>query len=146
MDPLETTLQHLAEDVEQIKWLMLAMLAIFLVSTGYLIYLFSNLRKLIKAEQSANDFRQKAKILLNMNDLDGVIKIASERLRRFPGELFAHWYLGQAYYRKKQWHKALAEFNYIYDIAPSWRQRFVNPFIIDIKDQLQSTKPEIIKG
>jgi|GEM_PF-1130790 len=146
MDPLETTLKYLAEDVEQIKWLIMAMLAVFLVSTGYLIYLLANLKKLIKAEQGGNDFRNRAKTMLNMNDLDGVIKIASERIRRFPGELFAHWYLGQAYYRKKQWHKALAEFNYIYDIAPSWRHRFVNPFISDIKSQLQNTKPEIIKG
>jgi len=146
MDPLETTVTCLAEDVEQIKWLMIAMLTIFLTGMGYLIYLFANLRKLIKAEQGANDFRKKARILLNMNDLDGVIKLTSERIRRFPGELFAHWYLGQAYYRKKEWHKALAEFNYIYDIAPSWRQRFVNPFIYDIKDQLQNTRPEIIKG
>lgn len=145
MDPLETTLKYLAEDVEQIKWLMIIMLAVFLAATGFLIYLFASLRKLIKAEQAANHFRQKAKALLNMNDLDGVIKIASERIQRYPGELFAHWYLGQAYYRKKKWHKALAEFNYLYEIAPSWRQRFVNPFIYDIKDKLQRTKPEIIK-
>ena len=146
MDPLETTLKFLAEDVEQIKWLMITILTVFVVSTGFLIYLFVNLRKLVKAEQGADDFRQKAKTLLNMNDLDGVVKIATQRIRQYPGELFAHWYLGQAYYRQRQWHKALTEFNYIYEIAPSWRQRFVNPFIYDIKDHLQRTKPEIIKN
>jgi len=138
-------LQHLTEDVEKIKWVVTLMLALFLVSTGYLIYLFASLRKLIQVERGANDFRQKAKILLNRNELDRVIKLATERIDKYPGELYAHWYLGQAYYRKKQWHKALWEFNYIYEIAPSWRQRFVNPFIYDIKEHLQNSKPEIIK-
>ena len=138
-------MQHLTEDVEKIKWVVTLMLALFLVSTGYLIYLFASLRKLIQVERGANDFRQKAKILLNRNELDRVIKLATERIDKYPGELYAHWYLGQAYYRKKQWHKALWEFNYIYEIAPSWRQRFVNPFIYDIKEHLQNSKPEIIK-
>jgi len=145
MEPLQTSLQHLTEDVEKIKWVVTLMLALFLVSTGYLIYLFASLRKLIQVERGANDFRQKAKILLNRNELDRVIKLATERIDKYPGELYAHWYLGQAYYRKKQWHKALWEFNYIYEIAPSWRQRFVNPFIYDIKEHLQNSKPEIIK-
>ncbi len=145
MEPLQIPLQQLTEDLEKIKWLLTLMLALFLISTGYLIYLFASLRKLVKTEQGASDFRHRAKTLLNRNDLDRVIQLATARIERYPGELFARWYLGQAYYRKKQWHKALREFNYIYEIAPSWRQRFVNPFIHDIREHLKNSRPEIIK-
>ena len=145
MEALQESLGYIAEDLEMIKWLFTGMLFFFLVAVLYLIHLFRQLRRLIKPEQKADAFRQKAKTLLNMNELDRVIQLSTDRINQYPGELFAHWYLGQAYYRKKQWHKALAEFNYIYEIAPSWRQRFVNPFIADIRNQLQNTKPEIIK-
>ncbi len=145
MEALQESLGHIAEALEMLKWLVALILAFILLSTGYLIYLFRHFRKRLQPEQNADAFRQKAKMLLNMNELDRVIELGTERINKFPGELFAHWYLGQAYYRKKQWHKALAEFNYIYEIAPSWRQRFVNPFIYDIREQLQNTKPEIIK-
>lgn len=145
MEALQESLRYIAEDLEMIKWLLTCMLLFVLLAIAYLIHLFRHFRRLIKPEQNADAFRQKAKTLLNMNELDRVIQLSTERINQYPGELFAHWYLGQAYYRKKQWHKALAEFNYIYEIAPSWRQRFVNPFIADIRDQLQNTRPEIIK-
>ncbi len=143
---MEEPLKYLAENAVQIKWLLVALLGLITLCMVLLAHIFSSLRKIIKAEQDENEFRMKARELLNMNDLEGVIRLASERLSRFPGEIFAHWYLGQAYYQKRQWQKALAEFNYIYEMAPSWRQRFVNPFIYEIKEQLQSTKPEIIKN
>ena len=145
MEALQESLHYIAEDLEMIKWLLTCMLLFVLLAIAYLIHLFRHLRRLIKPEQNADTFRQKAKTLLNMNELDRVIQLSTERINQYPGELFAHWYLGQAHYRKKQWHKALAEFNYIHEIAPSWRQRFVNPFIADIRNQLQNSKPEIIK-
>jgi tetratricopeptide (TPR) repeat protein len=145
MDPLQTLLPSIAADITAIKWLAILLLLVGIFNIACMIGLFYWIRRLFRPEAAAEDFREKAKTLLNMNALDRVIRIATERIHTYPGDLFAHWYLGQAYYRKKQWHKALAEFNYIYEIAPSWRQRFVNPFILDIREQLQNTRPEIIK-
>jgi tetratricopeptide (TPR) repeat protein len=145
MEPLETLLSPVAENIETIKWLLASLLLLGLCGCAYLTYLFFRLKKMLEPEPASDDFRQSARWLLNTNALDHVVALASQRVENFPGDLFAHWYLGQAYYRQKQWHKALAEFNYIYDVAPSWRQRFVNPFIIDIREQLQSKRPEIIK-
>jgi hypothetical protein len=80
-----------------------------------------------------------------MNGLDTLIELSKERIKQFPGEISSHWYLGLAHYRKKEWHKALSEFNYIYRIEPSWRQKYLNPYIYDIKEQLKNIRPSIIK-
>lgn len=145
MEPLTAVLETLTIHVQQIKWLTAALTGIFLVGTGGIIYLFISLQKIFREDQISHKFSHKSKMLLNMNDLDSVIEMAQERLKRYPAEIFAHWYLGQAYYRKNELHKALYEFNYIYKIAPAWRQKYLNPYIYDIKEQLKNSKPEIIK-
>lgn len=136
---------HLMAHVIQIKWLTVAIMVIFIIGLAAVLYIILSFKKLLRGDPASSNFRANAKLLLNMNDLDGLIAIAQERISRFPGELFAHWYLGLAYYRKKEWHKALSEFNYIYEIEPSWRFKHLNPYIFDIKEQLKNSRLEVIK-
>lgn len=145
MDSLTLVLENLTLHVIHIKWLTLVMIVFFSIGMASVCYLFFSLKKLYKIDRASSNFRSNAKLLLNMNDLDGLIELTRERLKQFPGEIFAHWYLGLAYYRKKEWHKALSEFNYIYEIEPAWRFKHLNPYIYDIKEQLKNTRPEIIK-
>lgn len=145
MDTLSLALENLTRHVVHIKWLALAMIVLFSIGMAAVCYLFFSLKKLFKIDRASSNFRSSAKLLLNMNDLDGLIELTRERLKQFPGEIFAHWYLGLAYYRKKEWHRALSEFNYIYELEPSWRIKHLNPYIYDIKEQLKNTRPEIIK-
>jgi tetratricopeptide (TPR) repeat protein len=145
MEPLPDILENLTFHVIQIKWLTMALMVIFIIGLAVISYLFLSLKKLFKGDPVSSNFRVSAKTLLNMNDLESLIELTQERIKQFPGEIFAHWYLGLAYYRKKEWHKALYEFNYIYEIDPSWRYKHLNPYIYDIKEQLKNTRPEIIK-
>ncbi len=145
MEPLPDILEKLTLHVIHIKWLTMALMAIFIIGLALISYLFFSLKKLFKDDPVSSNFRASAKMLLNMNDLESVIELTQERIKQFPGEIHAHWYLGMAYYRKKEWHKALYEFNYIYAIEPSWRYKHLNPYIYDIKEQLKNTRPAIIK-
>jgi len=145
METLPLVLDKLTLEVLQIKWLTVAMIIIFIIGLSVIFYLFFSFKKLFRVDPISSEFRTTAKMLLNMNDLDGVIALAKEQVDQYPGEVFAHWYLGLGYYRKKEWHKALSEFNYIYKVEPSWRYKHLNPFIYDIKEQLKNTRPEIIK-
>jgi tetratricopeptide (TPR) repeat protein len=145
MNNLPVVLENLTVQVIQIKWMTMALMVIFIIGLTAIFYLFYSFKKLFKRNPVDTSFRTNAKMLLDMNDLDSVIEMARDRTKQFPGEIFAHWYLGLAYYRKKEWHKALSEFNYIYEVEPSWRHKHLNPFIYDIKEQLKNTRPEIIK-
>lgn len=145
MDSLPLVLENLTRHVVHIKWLTLTMIVLFSIGMAAVFYLFFSIKKRFTIDRVSGNFRSSAKLLLNMNDLDGLIELARERLKQFPGEIIAHWYLGLAYYRKKELHRALSEFNYIYDCEPSWRIKYLNPYIYDIKEQLKNTRPEIIK-
>lgn len=145
MDQLPAILQNLTFHVIHIKWLTVALMLIFIIGFSAILYLFYAFKKLFNVDPAAGSFRANAKLLLNMNELDSLIELSRERIEQFPGEIFAHWYLGLAYYRKKEWQKALSEFNYIYEIEPAWRHKHLNPYIYDIKEQLKNTRPEIIK-
>ena len=145
MDTLPAAIETLTLHVTHIKWLAVALLVILIIGLMVVLYLLASFRKLFRIDPVATRFRSDARLLLNMNDLDGLEQLAKGRIDQFPGEIIAHWYLGLAYYRKKEWHKALAEFNHIYDIEPAWRYKHLNPYIYDIKEQLKNTRPEIIK-
>jgi hypothetical protein len=145
MDNLPVVIDNLTSHVIQIKWMTMALIMIFIIGLAAIFYLFFSFKKLFKGDPVSSSFRASAKILLNMNDLDALIELSQERIKQFPGEIFSHWYLGLAYYRKKECHKALSEFNYIYEIEPAWRNKHLNPYIYDIKEQLKNSRPSIIK-
>jgi tetratricopeptide (TPR) repeat protein len=146
MNQLSVAIENLTVHVIHIKWLTIALMIIFVIGLAGIFYLFFSFKKLFKGTQASGSFRTNAKMLLDMNELDSLIELAQARIKQFPGEIFAHWSLGLAFYRKKEWHKALTEFNYIYEIEPSWRYKHLNPYIYDIKEQLKNTRPEIIKN
>lgn len=146
MESLTAVLETLTTHVQQIKWLTAALMGIVMLGMGSVIYLFVMLKKLFQEDKVPHKYTHKLKMLLDMDELDSVIELAQQRIKQYPSEIFAHWYLGQAYYRKNELHKALYEFNYIYKIAPAWRQKHLNPYIYDIKEQLKNIKPELVKG
>ena len=139
MDTVPVILENLMLHVTQIKWIITALLVIFIIGLAGIFYLFFSFKKMFKRDSASSSFRANAKMLLDINDLDGLVELARERIKQFPGEVFAHWFLGLAYYRKKEWHKALSEFNYIYEVEPAWRFKHLNPYIYDIKEQKTQT-------
>lgn len=145
MDALQHVMELIARDISQIKWLIGGICGLLLIGLcGLGLFLYS-LKQLNKRSNAAYLFRDQANEMLDKNDLDGVVRIAQQKIHRFPNDLYARWYLGQAYFRKKEWHKALEEFNLIYEIAPGWRDDYLDPFIAAILEKLKSSKPELVK-
>lgn len=142
MDP--ALLENLVQDIQIIKWLIAAMLIVFLVCVISLIFMVFLIRK-NSEDHFFDGFRDKAGDLLDKNDLEEVIRLSEKKLKEYPYDLYAHWYLAQAYYRKKEWHKALEEFNLISDISPSWREDYIDPYVYEVKEKLKNSKPEIVK-
>ena len=91
-----TLIELIAGDIRLIRWILTAILVVFTVSmTGMFIIIY-----LIKRASVENfildNFRDKASDLLDRNDLDGVVKLAAEKIKDFPNDVYAHWYLAQA--------------------------------------------------
>jgi len=138
-------LAELLSQAKQIKWLLIFLTGIFTLCGIGITYILVVTRKFSLENKRSEIFREKVDALLDKDDLDKVIHLSKAKLREYPKEIYAHWYLAQAYYRKKEWVKALEELNLIYETVPSWREEFVNPYIEDVKDQLKQSKPEIVK-
>lgn len=140
----QALLEILVNDIRIIKWLAVAMLVIFIICLISIILIAALIKKNTE-DHFFNGYRDKASDLLDRNDIEGVIKLSEEKLKEYPYDLYAHWYLAQAYYRKKEWHKALEEFNLISDISPSWREDYIDPYVYEVKEKLKNSKPEIVK-
>lgn len=67
-------------------------------------------------------------------------------MKKYPKEIYAHWYMSQAYYRKKEYHKSLESLTIISEIAPSWKEHYVEPYMDEMKEKLKNSKPEIVKN
>ena len=79
------------------------------------------MKKAVDEDRVINTFKDKTSAMLDKDDLDGVVDACQKKLKKYPKEMYAHWYLSQAYYRKKEYHKALEELTIISEIQ--WGHR-----------------------
>ena len=145
MDEIQLSLDLLSQ-LKQIKWILIFILVIFFLGLAGIGALILLIKKATNENIKENSFQNKASTMLDKDDLIGVIRLCKTKLKKYPKELYAHWYLAQAYYRKKEYLKALEELTIISDTAPSWKEDYVDPYIADIKEKLKNSKPEIIKS
>ncbi|MHB8066983.1 MAG: hypothetical protein ACYDIC_03675 [Desulfobaccales bacterium] len=145
MDAIQSSIDLLTQQVSQIKWILLCLLVVFSIILVAVLFLTYRGFKAIRKQMSEEDFRKELSDLFGREDFDQVLKMSEERLKTHPKDCYAYWYLGKVYYLKKEWHKALKEFNALYEIAPSWRDEYLDPYINEIKEKLKEYKPEIVK-
>ena len=62
--------------------------------------------------------------------------LAKDTLKKRPNHVHAHWYLGRAYYLKEKWPEALAAFQEVARIDPTWIDEHVNPYIKAIESKM----------
>ncbi len=139
-------LTDLLTQTTQIKWLFVFILIIFSVGLIGIAILVRLLKRAVDEDRVVNTFKEKAVELLDKDDLDGVIAACKKKLTKYPKEMHALWYLSQAYFRKKEYHKAMESLNLISETAPSWKQHYVMPYINEIKEKMKNAKPEIVKS
>ncbi len=135
----------LAQELSQIKWMIAGILVVFILCLAGIAVIIGLIKKTSVTGIVFDDFRDKVSDLLDRNELGEVIRLAEEKLKEYPNNLYAHWFLGQALFLKKEWHKALEEFNFIAEISPSWREDHIDPYVYEIKEKLSNSKPEIVK-
>jgi tetratricopeptide (TPR) repeat protein len=130
----------LLRDVNQIKFILAGMFAFLLLMVAAVIILSIVSSK----KKTAENIKEKGKELLDKGDLDRLIDLCNKIIERYPSHSYAHWYLGIAYYRKKDWRKSLNEFEYINNIEPGWREEYIGPYLEDVRREVKSFKPEIV--
>jgi cytochrome c-type biogenesis protein CcmH/NrfG len=91
-----------------------------------------------KADTESGDyFREHCQRLLETNKLDEVIAHARDRIKQRPNHTYAHWYLARALYLQQKWTEALASFNEVARLDPSWVEDSVTPYVRTIEAKLR---------
>ncbi len=67
-------------------------------------------------------FVREALDLFERGHLDRLISHCRERLLERPNHVYAHWYLGRAYYLQGRWEPALQAFEAAKRISPDWAE------------------------
>jgi tetratricopeptide (TPR) repeat protein len=145
MNELQLTSELLNQFV-QMKWILISILIVFCLVLIGVVYLVWKVVHEIEKDSNLNIFKNRASELLTKGDLEAVIEFSNKKLKNYPMEMWAHWFLAQAYYRQKEYQKSLESLNVIAENAPSWKEQYVAPHIAEIKEKLKNTKPEIVNN
>jgi cytochrome c-type biogenesis protein CcmH/NrfG len=126
----------IAAELSDIKSLLVAILALTLVTAGLGILRFgsASLKNLLSIWDEF--FREEAKRLLDGDEVDGVIRLAKEKLAKKPNHVYAHWYLARAYYVQEKWAESLAAFREVERLDPSWIENHVKPYVDEIERKI----------
>jgi cytochrome c-type biogenesis protein CcmH/NrfG len=112
------------------------LVAIVLVVAMHTVGLYLRRRPRIDSN-SSEYFRDQCQRMLEMNKLDELVAYARKRILQRPKQTNAHWYLARALYLQGKWADALASFNEVARLDPSWLEKSVTPHIRAIEAKLQ---------
>lgn len=88
-------------------------------------------------------FRLQAEDLLGRGEIEEVIRMARVRLERYPDDVWAHWYLGQGYFRRQAWPDARHAFRSVLELEPSWYGS-VEDYLARIEEGLVESAPRLV--
>lgn len=149
MHVTQESINLLFGDLELIKWLLAAILAVFAVAVAGLAYglvMLARTADRVAEQRNLNVFRNEADELLERDDLDALIRFAKGKLTTHPRHTYAHWYLALAYYHKGMLHDSLGEFTEVSNLEPTWREDHVDPYVEEIRERMKNTSPELVKS
>ena len=141
---MEDSINLILGEIQTIKILVVTMIVLFSIIVLGIIYIIIQTYRFSKKEFGKKDFHSKARDLLDQGFSDDVIELSEERIHTHPKDKYAHWYLALAYLDKKEYPKSLKTFSYLLELAPAWREEYIEPHINEIKHMLENTKPEIV--
>ncbi len=134
MDTSEQVLRQL----KWIKWLMALIAFCFIVIAGSTVFLAWNFDSIVAEDDAL--FMAKAQSLLDAGKEGETLKLVEERERDHPKDVYVHWYRGVAHYRLDHFDDALKSLRVARELEPSWRERFTDPFIKSVEEELAQVR------
>jgi len=141
----QTAINTLLHDVHEIKLILIGLLVLLSLIVAGVILIPIIAKKLSSEKQATDDLKEKGRELLDKGEIDRLIDLCNEKIKEYPSHSHAHWFLGLAYYRKKEWRKSLNELEFVWNIEPGWREEHIDPYLKDIRKEEKSFKPEVVR-
>lgn len=136
---------EIIEELETIKMLIITILVGMVLITSsvlFMTYIFYRGAMKIREQHGDKAFRMTSEDYLARNKIEDLIEHVEDRLKLFPHDVWAHWYMGQA----KYFSGALAEskhcFSRVVELEPSW-ETSANSWLDRIDEKL-SEGPSLV--
>jgi tetratricopeptide (TPR) repeat protein len=110
-------------ELQTIKWLLVGLLACFvvialvLIATAFIIY---HALKITLENQSGTVYKKMAEDFLTRNEISKLVELNEERLLSHPHDVWAHWYMAQAKYYEGLYPESKRYFARVLELEPSW--------------------------
>ena len=124
------------DDIRYIKWMLIG-IYILLLTIGGMIFRNSRIMKARIANHMKTEFLEEAQKLQDEGDFDALNSVARERVREYPNDATALFYLGFAQFKLEYYSPALTSFNKLQKINPVWEKETVAAYIAEIKDGMK---------
>ena len=93
-----------------------------------------------KSEVFRPQYQRNLRELLAENKIDEALKAATQRKATNPGDPYAWYSSGLAYYHMKDWTNALHDLKEAQTLSPTWEKDFTGPYIKTIEGILTEQK------
>ena len=125
----------LLQEIKSALWVLIC-----LVGAGVLFNIVRAVAALYKTIKSelANTFNNSATSFFEAGKYEALIEYCNEHIKKKPEEAYAYWFLGKAYFQRKDYDKAVENFNKAVEIYPSWGKDWVDPFLEKIESACKS--------
>jgi len=120
----------LLEEIKSALWILIYLIGLSVFFNA--IRATASSYKVIKSEID-DAFYNKAYSMFEEEKYDKVIEFCLNHLEKKPKEGNAFWFLGKTYFAKKQYEKALDNFNKTIEICPTWEKEWVAPYLEKIE-------------
>ena len=93
-----------------------------------------------KSEILRPQYQRNLRDLLTDSKFDEVLKVAAQTKATNPGDAFAWYSSGLAYYNMKDWTNALHDLRQAQTLSPTWEKDYTGPYIKSIEGILSEQK------
>jgi cytochrome c-type biogenesis protein CcmH/NrfG len=132
--------EKMVRELRWIKWLLIVVVATFVLLAGTLMLLSGRMIDTMKTESDGARFSELAQELSDAGKYDELIAAANARQRTHPEDANVYWYRGRAYYRQKRFDDARKDIERTGELEPSWKSSHVDDFLATI-ESAQPRKP-----
>jgi len=143
---MEETLNQLVSDVSTLTWLLRLLIAFLFVVIVVLIYFLKQMLVAVKNTEfraEARIFQDQAEVLLDEGKNIELRELAEVRIREFQSDTWAHYYLGMALYRLRDYILAKQHFMKVIELNPQFKSA-AEENLKEIESILSETKPRIV--
>src|SRR5262245_10702154 len=123
-----------------IKWLLALIASCFVLIAVSLTWGAAQLSASLRDGIGERTSLSSEETLLEQGKEQEVLTLAELREKAYPKDPYVHWLRARAYYQLGEYEAALKALRQLYDLAPTWRDEHVKPYMRAAEEKLRQKR------